>query len=189
MRWWSCQNMGNTHVPLHVDPASNSSQGSSRSICIRSLWYILDLQLLCLSNPTNDSSHCDVSCMCKLFSGRDTFESLVNWMNRSAHRESCGDLVMSGSTTRQHPRNITRHSNRQHDLAASSPAWFSSDITPRPMLPQWCHRQHDLAAISCHHQCHLSSGIASMTRQRHHATDNVASLAPSLARLDSNVTP
>jgi hypothetical protein len=36
---------------------------------------MLDLQLLSLSNPTNDLSHCDVSCMCELFFGCGAFES------------------------------------------------------------------------------------------------------------------
>jgi hypothetical protein len=49
------------------------------------------------------------------------------------------------------------------------PASHDNDITPQPTS--------------------LSSAIASKTRQRHHATTNVASTVPSPVRLGSDITP
>jgi hypothetical protein len=58
--------------------------------------------IIILSNPTNDSSHCDVSCMCELLPGCGAFESWASGMNRSARGQPYGDLMTSRSTTWHH---------------------------------------------------------------------------------------
>jgi hypothetical protein len=76
------------------------------------------------------------------------------------------------------------------DLALGLDAYFSNC----PTSPQQCHRQYDSAVTSCYGQCQhdltmtsrhsqhrFGSIIASMTQQRHRATTNVASVAPSPA--------
>jgi hypothetical protein len=100
------------------------------------------------------------------------------------------DSLMSQSTTRQHPHDITRYFHHQHDSAASSTSRFDSDIVPWPTSPRQCHRQHDSAAMSCHDQRRLGSAIAiaNMTQQQHHTTTNVASTAPSPERHGSAIT-
>jgi hypothetical protein len=62
--------------------------------------------------------------------------------------------------------------------AALSPAWLGNDITPQPTLSRQRHHQHDSVATSRHGQCRLGNATTSKTRQQHHAMTNVTSPAP-----------
>jgi hypothetical protein len=79
---------------MHDHPDQRQVQQSGKHAKTEGI-IILDLYLLSLLNPTNDSSHCDDSCVCEILSGSGVFESWVSWMNHLARRQPCGHPVMS----------------------------------------------------------------------------------------------
>jgi hypothetical protein len=64
--------------------------------------------------------------------------------------------------------------HRQHDLAATSCHGQCHLDSTITSITRWCHRQHDLAATSCHGQCHLDSTITSITRWCHRQHDSTS---------------